>query len=94
MNWSVSEAKARLSELLKKSRRHPQVIENHGEQVAVVVSKQEWDRLQSTAPTRSGGVALLALSDALKAAHPRVDFTLELPSRETDSHRPNPFEED
>lgn len=47
MNWSVSEAKARLSELLGKVRRAPQIIENRGEEIAVVLSVAEYERLKA-----------------------------------------------
>lgn len=46
MKWSVAEAKARLSELLNETPKAPQVIENRGREVAVVLSMDEYQRLQ------------------------------------------------
>lgn len=89
MTWSVSEAKARLSELLARARRAPQVIENRGEGVAVVLSVAEYERLRaaSEAPRRSPVAELVDLADRLKADG---DLSFELPARATD-HRPTPF---
>ena len=43
-SWPIQEAKARLSELVKRAQRRPQQLTSHGEPVAVVISAQEWDR--------------------------------------------------
>lgn len=43
--WSVAEAKARLSELLERARSAgPQTITRNGRETAVVVSVEEWKR--------------------------------------------------
>jgi prevent-host-death family protein len=93
MSWSVSEAKARLSELLSRARRGPQVIENRGEAVAVVISKQEFDRLQQLReePRASPMAELLAFTQKLKQ---QGDLGLELPARELGPDRPSPFDQD
>ena len=90
MSWSVSEAKARLSEVLARARRGPQVIENRGEAVAVVISKQEFDRLQQlrAEPQPTAMAALLEFTAKLKA---QGDLELELPARELEAERPAPF---
>lgn len=45
--WQLQEAKARLSELLKKaSREGPQKITVHGVPTAVVISAREYERLK------------------------------------------------
>jgi len=45
--WSLQDAKARLSELVKTaSRRGPQTITLHGTAAAVVLSQQDYDRLR------------------------------------------------
>lgn len=52
--WSVAEAKGRLSELLHEANQSgPQIITRRGEQVAVVVSLDEWRRKT----TRTGSLA-------------------------------------
>ena len=91
MIWSVSKAKAKLSEVLARSRRAPQVIESRGDAVAVVISKQEFDRLQelSKAPARS------PMRDWLDwvAAHKKSgDLELELPARKVGDDRSTPFD--
>ena len=44
-NWTVAEAKARLSELIEHARsKGPQTITKHGRAAAVVVSVDEWER--------------------------------------------------
>lgn len=47
MNWSVAEAKAKLSEVLDRARQEPQIIENRGRPVAVVVSVEGFVRLKA-----------------------------------------------
>ena len=43
-SWQIHEAKARLSELIKRAQRRPQQLTFRSEPVAVVISAQEWDR--------------------------------------------------
>ena len=45
-SWPIQEAKARLSELVKRAQRRPQQLTSHGEPVAGVISAQEWERQQ------------------------------------------------
>jgi prevent-host-death family protein len=46
--WQIQEAKAHLSELLRETERTgPQAITSHGREVAVVLSKSEYERLSS-----------------------------------------------
>ncbi|HKV23041.1 MAG TPA: type II toxin-antitoxin system Phd/YefM family antitoxin [Candidatus Acidoferrum sp.] len=43
--WTVAEAKAKLSEVVEKARTSgPQTITRHGKEAAVVVSIEEWNR--------------------------------------------------
>lgn len=44
---SANEAKARFGELLDRARQEPVTIEKHGRAVAVVISSEEFDRLQA-----------------------------------------------
>jgi len=72
MNWSVAEAKARLSEVLRLAREgQPQVIGTHDP--CVVITLEEYQRTKSQAHP---GLALLALGARLGG----VEF--ELPPRE------------
>lgn len=43
--WQMQEAKARMSELVKRAQVQPQDITLHGKSVAVVVSRETFDRL-------------------------------------------------
>lgn len=44
-DWTVAEAKARLSEVIERARaKGPQTITKHGRSAAVVVSAEEWER--------------------------------------------------
>ena len=45
--WNVAEAKAKLSEVLSRASHEPQVIENRGREVAVVLSIQDYHDLKS-----------------------------------------------
>lgn len=41
-NWSAAEAKANFSRLLREAQSQPQIIENRGSEVAVVVGMEEY----------------------------------------------------
>lgn len=48
MTWSVQTAKAKFSELLEISiQSGPQIVTKRGQKVAVIVSIEEWERLQA-----------------------------------------------
>jgi prevent-host-death family protein len=52
MRWQLQEAKQRFSELVRHARSHgPQVVTRHGEEVAVVVSIEEYRRLVADLPS-------------------------------------------
>jgi prevent-host-death family protein len=44
-SWQLQEAKARMSELIKRAQEQPQDITLHGKSVAVVLSRSAFDRL-------------------------------------------------
>ena len=47
--WQLQEAKNRFSELVNKAiREGPQIVTRRGEEVVVVLSKNEYDRIQKT----------------------------------------------
>ena len=51
-DWKLQEAKARLSELLKSAQREgPQQITVRGKQVAVILSRSDFDRLAANKPS-------------------------------------------
>jgi prevent-host-death family protein len=43
--WQVQEAKMKLSKLINEAKKYPQLITVRGEGTAVVLSKQEYERL-------------------------------------------------
>jgi prevent-host-death family protein len=43
--WQMQDAKARMSELVKRAQSQPQDITLHGKSVAVVISREAFDRL-------------------------------------------------
>ena len=52
MRWQLQEAKQRFSELVRHARAHgPQVVTKHGEEVAVIVSIEEYRRLTGELPS-------------------------------------------
>jgi prevent-host-death family protein len=83
MRWQLQEAKQRFSELLRHARAHgPQVVTKHGEEVAVVVSIEDYRRLTEELP--SFKELLLAAPDleALEIERPRETArVVELPDR-------------
>ncbi len=96
MNWKVYEAKARFSELLKKTKRAPQVIKNRDEEVAVVLSMKEYQRLKSAVteekPKKTPMQEWLEWCERWRAETGGVE--MELPPRTLDDDRPNPFEDE
>ena len=44
-NWQIQDAKAKFSELIRAAGNGPQHITHHGKPVAVVLSRDEFDRL-------------------------------------------------
>ena len=46
--WQMQEAKARLSEVVKRAQNQPQDITLHGKSVAVVISREAFDRLSQS----------------------------------------------
>lgn len=46
--WQIQEAKARMSELIKRAQERPQDITSHGKSVAVVISRAAFDRLSQS----------------------------------------------
>ena len=82
--WSVTDAKANFSKLLEASLREgPQVVTRRGVDTAMLVSIEEWHRLQKTEPR--------TLKELLLTDEARFDF--DLPPRGRLKHRP-PFDFD
>ena len=51
--WSTSEAKERLSEVLAIAQTRPQIIRNRAKPIAVLVSYEEFQRMQALSSKRS-----------------------------------------
>lgn len=90
MNWSVAEAKAKLSEVLVRSREAPQVIESRGRPVAVVLPFDEYSQLTQRAAVPGPGplAEWLEKTEALKR---QGDIELEAPRRRAGRGRGDPF---
>jgi antitoxin Phd len=80
MRWQLQEAKQRLSELVRHARSDgPQVVTKHGEEVAVVVSIEDYRRLTEELPSFKEFLLAAPDLDALDIDRPRerarvVDF--------------------
>ncbi|MFS8039503.1 type II toxin-antitoxin system Phd/YefM family antitoxin [Xanthobacter sp. AM11] len=61
-SWTVADAKARLSEVIERAQRDPQVITRHGKPSVVVVSAEEWSRKTA----RKGTLAEFLLASPLR----------------------------
>ena len=84
--WSIQEAKAHFSELLRRAETEPQVITRHGKEVARVVPPQGFEG-------RLPGPVLSALRGKFDFSDmPEDDAWLHLDRR--GDLRPNPFEDD
>lgn len=72
--WTVAGAKARLSEVLQRAQKAPQVVTRNGTPMAVVVSSDEWARKSdrrgslseffANSPLRDSDIDLERLRDA------------------------------
>lgn len=77
-SWNIAAAKAGLSRLVREARHRPQVIENRGRPVAVVVSAEEYQRTTAAGRATDRWQMVLALSAELRA---EGGTTLRIPSR-------------
>ena len=75
--WSVAEAKAHLSELLEHAIHGPQAITRRGEEIAVVVSINEWRRKAN----RSGSLAEFLAASPLRDSDLQFD-RVDTPARD------------
>lgn len=83
--WNIASAKAELSRLVRQARRRPQVIENRGTPVAVVLSAEDFERMAEADRGAGRWRAYLALSAEIRADG---GATLEVPRRRA---RRSPF---
>lgn len=63
-NWTVAEAKARLSEVVERAQSAPQTITRNGKPSVVVVSAEEWRRMT----VRKGTLAEFLMESPLRGA--------------------------
>ena len=64
-NWTIADAKARLSEVIARAHREgPQIITKNGRSTAVVVSIEEWEKKSA----RSGSLAEFLLASPLRGS--------------------------
>ena len=87
MRWQLQEAKQRFSELLRRARAQgPQVVTKHGEEVAVVVSIEDYRRLTDELPSFKEFLLAAPDLDALEIRRPReAARVVELTTRADDS---------
>jgi prevent-host-death family protein len=84
-HWSIAAAKAKLSRLVQEARDAPQVIENRGRPVAVVVSAEQYERMTMAHQASRKWRSVLELSAEIRE---EGGVTLKLPRRE---RRRSPF---
>ena len=77
--WSIAEARLHLSEVVKRSKIGPQVLENRGKPVAAVVDSEMLGRLLGLAPVTKGALLLQSLARVL--AQDNEDVGLDLPHK-------------
>ncbi|HZA82879.1 MAG TPA: type II toxin-antitoxin system Phd/YefM family antitoxin [Actinomycetes bacterium] len=87
MHWQLQEAKQRFSELLRRARAQgPQVVTKHGEEVAVVVSIEDYRRLTDELPSFKEFLLAAPDLDTLEIRRPReAARVVELTTRADDS---------
>ncbi|MGX5829565.1 type II toxin-antitoxin system Phd/YefM family antitoxin [Mesorhizobium sp. 43Arga] len=70
-NWTVTGAKAQLSEVIERAQSAPQTITRNGKPIVVVVSVEEWQRKTM----RKGTLAQFLLNSPLRGADLLVSGT-------------------
>lgn len=96
--WSIAEAKSKLSEVIDRARAEPQTISRRGRPVAVVVNAESYDRLVGEAALaqkirKAGLKGFLDKAAELRRRAEGRDLGLKLPARKVDALR-SPFGED
>ena len=77
--WTVAEAKAKFSEVLKKARsRGPQTVTRHGQIAAVIVSAEEWERKTRRVGNLAEFLATSPLRDSILQLERSQDAPREL----------------
>ena len=74
-SWPIHEAKARLSELVKRAQKQPQQLTSHGEPVAVVLSAEAYHRRQHEGESL---VAFIRRSPLVEADELDLERSLDL----------------
>jgi len=88
MVWKVADAKQRFSELIRRSREEPQLVQRRDELVAVVVAPETWERARES--TDKSHSTLGESAAAVRRILVEEDYVLQPGER---SDRPNPFAE-
>ena len=83
--WSIAAAKAELSQVVRRAQRTPQILENRGQPVAVLVAIEDWRRVGEDDDKRAHWQRFLALGAEMRA---EGGYELELPPRRP---RASPF---
>jgi prevent-host-death family protein len=86
VRWSIASAKAELSKVVRRAQHEPQVIENRGEPVAVVIGIDEYRRDSERRSRTVAWHGFLERTAAMVAETGGIE--LEIPPRTT---RPDPF---
>jgi len=84
--WSIAAAKAELSKVVRRAQREPQVLENRGEPVAVVIGIDEYRSSSEQRARTAAWHGFLERTAAMVVETGGID--LDLPPRTT---RPDPF---
>ena len=79
--WNVADAKAHLSELLRRAGHEAQVIENRGHEVAVVLGVEQYGQLRAEAERGAPRRALLEFLRLSEDLRRRGGATLKIPAR-------------
>jgi prevent-host-death family protein len=87
--WNVARAKATFSELLREAAVAPQIIENRGREVAVVLSLDEYRRLSERAERTNDDARMREFLGASAELRRQGGAELDVPAR---TARSSPFD--
>ena len=74
--WQMQEAKARMSELVKRAQTQPQDITLHGKSVAVVISRETFDRLSQAGLHAETRIELMSWVKAVESTVTGLGYEL------------------
>lgn len=86
--WSIAEARLHLSEVIKRAKVCPQILENRNKPVGAIIDSQTLERLQGKVPQTQGAQLVQRLAALLAQDSEDVSLPSPLKSMPSDPFEP------